>query len=528
MNLVVTGATGFLGRALGLRLARDGHAITALARDPAGARAVLGAEVAVAALGEPAAVAAAIASADAVINLAGEPILDRRWTARRRAALRASRIDLTARLVAAIAARGRRLPVLVSASAVGWYGDRGDQVLDEASGPGDGFAAELCRDWELAAEAARSHCDRVVRARIGIVLGGEGGALTAMRRPFAWGVGGPVGSGRQWVPWIHLDDAVEALVRAVTDPRLDGAVNLVAPVPTQNRALGEAIGAALGRPSWLPAPSLGVRLALGERAGLVLGGQRVLPAALTAVGFRWAYPELGPAVAEALRGDPDAVTLGPAPAELPSSAYLRARPPRYTLTARTVIDRPLDEVFEFFCAAANLGAITPPDMAFRIVTPQPIAMAEGTVIDYRIRATGVPMSWRTVIDVWEPPAGGRARFVDSQVRGPYACWWHEHRFEADGARTIMIDTVHYAPPLGPLGAVANRVMVARELRRIFAQRGRAIRLRFGAGLDGAGDRDQLAGDARHPAPDPGGHPGQRRDDGASGRRDRGGAGVELA
>jgi ligand-binding SRPBCC domain-containing protein len=158
----------------------------------------------------------------------------------------------------------------------------------------------------------------------------------------------------------------------------------------------------------------------------------VLPAALTAVGFRWAYPELGPAVAEALRGDPDAVTLGPAPAELPSSAYLRARPPRYTLTARTVIDRPLDEVFEFFCAAANLGAITPPDMAFRIVTPQPIAMAEGTVIDYRIRATGVPMSWRTVIDVWEPPAGGRARFVDSQVRGPYACWWHEHRFEADG------------------------------------------------------------------------------------------------
>ncbi|MBP6847941.1 MAG: SRPBCC family protein [Kofleriaceae bacterium] len=149
------------------------------------------------------------------------------------------------------------------------------------------------------------------------------------------------------------------------------------------------------------------------------------------------------------------------------------------MTARTVIDRPLAEVFAFFCAAENLGAITPPDMGFTIVTPTPIAMAAGAEIDYRIRASGVPMAWRTVIDAWEPPAAGRARFVDSQARGPYACWWHEHRFEADGDRTIMIDTVHYAPPLGPLGAVANTLMVAGELRRIFTHRGRAIRLRFG-------------------------------------------------
>ena len=480
MQIVLTGATGFIGRALVLRLAREGHALTALVRDATAARGRLDAATAVVPLDDDAAVRAAIAGADAVVNLAGEPLLDRRWTAARRARLRASRIELTARLVDAIAARATPLPVLVSASAVGWYGDRGDEFLDETAAPGDDFAATLCRDWEAAAEAARPHCGRVVRARIGVVVGGEGGAIAAMRRLFALGLGGPVGDGAAWVPWIHLDDCVEALVEACVEARLDGAVNVVAPEPVRNRELAAAVGAALGRRSWLPTPALAVRLALGARAAVVLGGQRVVPAALEASGFAWAWRDVRAAVAEALIGDKASVAIAPVAAALPSSAYLAARPPRATLSTQTVIDRPLDEVFAFFCAAENLGAITPPDMGFDIVTPTPIAMEEGATIDYRIRASGVPMRWRTVIDAWEPPRAGRARFVDSQARGPYACWWHEHRFEADGARTIMIDTVHYAAPLGPLGAVADRVLVARELRRIFTHRGRAIRLRFGA------------------------------------------------
>ena len=480
MQIVLTGATGFIGRALVLRLARDGHALTALVRDAAAARGRLDAATAVVPLDDDPAVREAISRADAVVNLAGEPLLDRRWTAARRARLRASRVELTQRLVDVIATRATPLPVLVSASAVGWYGDRGDDVVDETAAPGDDFAATLCRDWEAAAEAARPHCGRVVRARIGVVLGGEGGALAAMRRPFALGLGGPVGDGAAWVPWIHLDDCVEAMAEACVDVRLDGAVNLVAPEPVRNRDLAAAVGAALGRRSWLPAPAVAVKLALGARAAMVLGGQRVVPAALQAIGFAWAWPTVEAAVAEALVGDEAAVAIAPVSGALPSSAYLAARPPRRTLSSRTIIDRPLDEVFAFFCAAENLGAITPPDMGFDIVTPTPIAMAAGTTIDYRIRASGVPMRWRTVIDVWEPPVAGRARFVDSQTRGPYACWWHEHRFEADGARTIMTDTVHYAAPLGPLGAVADRVLVARELRRIFTHRGRAIRLRFGA------------------------------------------------
>lgn len=176
----------------------------------------------------------------------------------------------------------------------------------------------------------------------------------------------------------------------------------------------------------------------------------------------------------------DTIAIERAPMALPASDYLAAHPPRYTLRACTALAQPLDEVFAFFADAGNLAAITPPDLGFAIVTPRPIAMAAGTIIDYRIRALRLPMRWRTRIDVWEPrpPGGGSARFVDAQLRGPYACWWHEHRFTRAGTGTIMEDTVHYAPPLGPLGRVANHLIVARELRRIFSHRSRVIRERF--------------------------------------------------
>jgi len=478
MKIVVTGATGFIGRALVLRLLRDRHDVTALVRSVAAAPGKLGAGVAVVDLADRAARTRAVEQADAIINLAGENILDGRWTAARKQALRASRLDTTRALVDAIAARATPLPVLVSASAVGWYGDRGDDLLDEDEPPATNFTATLVRDWEAAAHAARAHCGRVVLARIGVVLGAGGGALATLAPLFRCGLGGPIAGGKQWMPWIHLDDVVEALVFALTSSALDGPVNLVAPNPATNRQVSAAVGAALHRPSWLPTPGFAVRLTLGARAHVVLDSQRVRPTALERAGFEWRHPDLGEAVTEALVGEADAVQITGAPGHLPDSAYLAERRPRYTLRSTTIVDRPLEEVFEFFSAAQNLGAITPADMAFTIAGAVP-AMAPGAVIDYRVRALGVTLAWRTVIDAWEPPAADGARFVDSQIRGPYRCWWHEHRFERAGERTIMHDTVHYAPPFGPLGVIANHVVVASELRRIFAQRARAIRLRFG-------------------------------------------------
>lgn len=326
MNVVVTGATGFVGRALVRALVGpSGNAcrVVALARDAAKARRQLDGGDAVAAVGlddEPG-LRAALASADAVINLAGENLFAGRWTEARKKALRDSRIATTERLVRGLAtahqagpaqearAAGKPLPVLISTSAVGFYGDAGDRVLDESSAPSRGgvagadFAAELCRDWEDAALAARPHTSRIVLTRFGIILGKGGGALDAMRPLFRAGLGGRLGNGEQWVSWIHLDDAIAALLAVLPGGKcatLDGPVNFTAPAPARNRELTEALGESLHRPTILPAPAFALSLALGERAGMLLASQRVLPRALVDAGFAFRYPELGPAVAQAV------------------------------------------------------------------------------------------------------------------------------------------------------------------------------------------------------------------------------------
>ena len=471
--VVVTGATGFIGRALVQRLLGTGHRVRAVVRDAGRARRLLGPAVELAS-GDAEALGAAVADADAVINLAGESIADGRWTARRKRVLTASRIDTTRLVVGAIRARSTPLPVLLSASAVGYYGDRGEAELAEDAAAGTGFAAELCQRWESEAEAARGAARRVVRARLGVVLGRGGGALASLARVTRLGLGGPVAGGRQWLPWIHLDDAVAAIVHAL-DGTLDGAVNVVAPEQVRQRDLARALGGALHRPSFMPTPGALLRVVLGEGAALVRASQRVVPAALTRGGFTFAHPRLAEALAD-LTAAPDVAIRAVTRAEVPDVPYLRRRRPSHVLVARTRIDAPLAEVFEFFAAAENLAVITPPAMGFAIVTPTPIAMADGAVIDYRLRALGLPIRWRTIIEQWRAGDG----FVDAQHRGPYRAWWHEHRFVADGDATVMTDTVWYAAPAGPLGRLMNRLAIAGQLRGIFGYRGSVIRHRFGA------------------------------------------------
>src|SRR5215467_3833318 len=250
MHILISGATGFIGRALVPRLQRDGHAVVAWARSETRALALLGADVDIVSTsaGQDALVAA-LSRCDAVVNITGETLLAKRWTPARRAALRASRIDLTAQLVGAIEAASPRPRVLVSGSAVGFYGDRGDEVLDETSSPRDDFLSGLCRDWEAAAERATALGVRVVRLRTGVVLGRAGGALSQMLPPFKAGVGGPVGSGRQYFPWIHLYDLVNLIAAVIQDERYAGAVNAVAPDVVTSRTFARTLGRALRRPA---------------------------------------------------------------------------------------------------------------------------------------------------------------------------------------------------------------------------------------------------------------------------------------
>lgn len=289
----ITGATGFVGSALTASLMQDGHHVVRIGRGSGHASPVPRLRNLV---WDPASGridAAALEGVDAVVHLAGENVAGGRWNDTRKAAIRDSRVQGTTLLARTLAAMQRKPSVLVSASAVGIYGNRGDQPLDESSSLADDFLARVGKEWESTTAPAAQAGIRVVHARIGIVLGWQGGALARMRLPFLLGLGGPLGNGAQYMSWISLGDAVRALRHCVDNPGLRGPVNLTAPQPVTNREFTRTLGRVLRRPAFLPAPAFALRLVLGEMAdALLLGGQRVLPKALEGSGFRFAHEGL--------------------------------------------------------------------------------------------------------------------------------------------------------------------------------------------------------------------------------------------
>jgi uncharacterized protein (TIGR01777 family) len=301
MRFFMTGATGLIGRAVAARLRRDGHDVAAWVRTPARARAVLGDAVELVDVnGGAPAMERAVAGADGIVNLAGEPLVGRRWTAARRRALEESRVGTTRSLVRAIGSGSSRPAVLVSGSAVGVYGDRGDEPLTERSSPGHDFLARLCREWEAVANEAAAHGVRVVNLRTSVVLDKEGGALAQMLPPFRLGLGGPIGSGRQFFPWIHRDDLVNVIATAAADSSYVGPINAAAPQEATSRTFAAALGRALGRPAILPVPAFALKAIFGEAATVLLASQRVVPQALADRQFRFAFPALDAALADVL------------------------------------------------------------------------------------------------------------------------------------------------------------------------------------------------------------------------------------
>ena len=248
---------------------------------------------------------------DVVVHLAGESIAQGRWTEAKKARIRNSRVQGTRLLCEALARSGRPPKVLISASAVGYYGDRGEEELDEASGPGTGFLAELCGDWEAATEPVAATGVRVVLARFGVILAPHGGALPRLLRLFRFGLGGRLGSGRQYFSWIMLGDAVRAICFAIENDLLQGPVNLVAPNPVTNRELTAALGRALRRPTLLPVPAWALRLALGEMAdAMLLASTRVVPRQLQKHGYQFAYPTVQDALKAIVRAEPPRQSTG--------------------------------------------------------------------------------------------------------------------------------------------------------------------------------------------------------------------------
>lgn len=298
MQVVVTGATGFVGRALVEKLLASGHAVTVVSRHANRARQAFGDRVAAVSWDDEPGLTEAVSGADGIVNLAGENLSAGRWTARRKQAILASRIDATGRIVRAIAQAGHKPGVLVSASAVGYYGPQTERICTEADAPADDFLARVCQAWEDEAAAVTECGVRLVILRLGVVLGSGGGALPRMALPFRLFAGGPVGSGRQWVPWVHRDDVIGLIMHALEQPGVHGTLNAVAPEAQTNRTFSRALGRALRRPCWLPVPAFALQLAFGEMSSLLLTGQRVAPEATLASGYTFRFPNLAPALAD--------------------------------------------------------------------------------------------------------------------------------------------------------------------------------------------------------------------------------------
>lgn len=302
MKVAVTGATGFIGTALVKKLRERGDAVTVLTRDPERAKQTLGDVTAVKAeLEAPGAWWDALDGIDGIVHLAGESIAGKRWDARQKQIIRDSRVETTRTIIEAIAKATAKPKVLVSASGADYYpfasgpGDFDDDAVTEQDPPGETFLARLCRDWEKEARAAEALGVRVACMRTALVIG-KGAGLGKMATPFKLFVGGRIGNGRQWMSWIHLDDAVAAYVAALSDDRYTGPINLVTE-SVRNAEFARTLGTVMHRPSWLPVPGFALRAAVGEIAESILNGRNVVPKKLLQLGFTWQYRDLAKALA---------------------------------------------------------------------------------------------------------------------------------------------------------------------------------------------------------------------------------------
>lgn len=453
-SILILGGTGFVGQELGLHFVRLGHSVRLATRRPDDLRGRLAFPCSLHAwksVNDPVP-AAALEGCDVVVNLVGESIASHAWTSKRRARIRDSRLDSVAALGRGLQAmQGPRPKVLIQSSAIGFYGDRGDEELREGSAPGRGFLAETCTAWEAAARELEAPSGlRLVTCRFGMVLGASGGALPQLQFVYSLGLGGRLGSGKQWVSWIHIDDLVRLISTAVDDERWRGVVNVSSPEPCTFAAFNRALGVEGRYGHWMAVPKPAVKIVMGRRSALVLDSARVRPEAARRLGFEFRFKDIEGALRD-LCGGSDARHIN-------------------RIVVRQWIPIPPDRLWPFFTDAHNLEKLVPPFLRFHVDKLSTPEIRDGTHITYRLKLHGLPIGWQSLISEWEP---GRM-FVDEQLRGPYALWRHLHAFEPLAGGTVMTDDVRYRVPLAPLGALAAGLYVQKDVRKIFEYRTRVL------------------------------------------------------
>ena len=328
MRVIITGGTGLIGRPLSAALVADGHNVTVLTRNPDKVKDMPAGVKLAAWDGQSAQGWGELADgADAIVNLAGENLSGGRWTKEMKQKIRQSRTLAGKAVMEAIAAAAAKPKVLVQSSAVGYYGTAtGDKPVTEADPEGNDFLAKVCFDWEHSTAAASRLGVRRPVLRTGVVLANEGGAFPKLLLPFKLFAGGPLGSGKQWLPWIHIEDEVRAIQFALINEQADGPINLSAPSPVTNGEIAKKLGEILGRPSFVPAPGFALQTVLGEMSVLVLEGQRTVPAKLQALGFQFKYPTIDPALRQLLAKPAQAAQSGTSPQTKPQQPEQTSQP----------------------------------------------------------------------------------------------------------------------------------------------------------------------------------------------------------
>ena len=441
----MTGATGLVGKELGKKLVLDGHSVVVVTRNAEKARLEIPflAEYIEADLMREKIAKEKLEGIEAVIHLAGENVAGGYWTQKMKERILQSRVLGTRHLVESLPSTVKHF---ISASAIGIYGDRADEVVSESTARGQGFLSDVCQQWE--AEAVKASA-RVVCVRTGVVLASHGGALQKMLFAFKAGVGARLGSGQQWMSWIHLNDLVDIFVKVLTEESLSGAINAVAPNPVKNSEFTQALVKTLGRFQGPPVPQMFLKLGLGEMSQVLLSSQRVEPRRLLEAGYRFKFVQLQTALSDLLK-DQDGS--------------------KEVFYAEQFLPLPIEKVFPFFADAYNLEKITPELLSFKIESVSTPVVQKNTEIVYNLKVHGIPMKWRTDIAEWNPPF----QFVDNQLSGPYKRWHHTHSFIEVPGGTLMTDRVKIQLPMGYLGWIVARLPVLSDVSKIFSYRRKSI------------------------------------------------------
>lgn len=448
MKVLLTGATGLVGQEVGKALVRAGHEVFAVTRNRAKAELELSypAVFIEGDLATAPVVHERLGEVEAVIHLLGEGVADGRWSDERKSRIMESRRQGTKHLWESL--KGHAPEVVVSASAIGYYGDRGEESLTEASAKGSGFLADVCDEWERAVQLPIDPAfanTRKVSLRIGMVLSSQGGALAKLLPIYQTGAGGVIGNGQMWMSWIHVQDLVNLLVWSLTAKNASGIINATSPEPVRNQDFTKALVTALDSFQGPPVPKFALKALYGEMSEVVLASQKVTASRATSLGFQFAFQDVQSAlndVCEFYRGGYQV---------LAQEQYLPYKK---------------EDIFPFFAAAENLEKITPPLLNFAVKQKSTETIGTGTLIDYVLKIRGVPAKWRTLIEDWNPPH----EFVDTQLKGPYKHWHHRHMFEDLGPGVLMRDRVRYKVPLGVLGQVVAGGFVRGDVEKIFAFR----------------------------------------------------------